>query len=399
VALPTGPTAHEAPLFPALLAGLYGIFGDRGTGVLAVEVLQALVLTVQTMMMPLLAISLGIGFDVGCIAAFLLILGSGQEPYWEQNYVGLLLVVASLLAFRLLQALETPFQKNNTANQGRGIWHSRSLMWPASALGVMWGTILLTSPSPGLVWLSWVVLIGWKARRSAQQVWVPIALIPLVMLVPWTWRNYRVFHGPVLIRSNLGIELDVSNNPCASYAMRENMISGCSHSRHPFQNPEEAEKVVQLGESKYNRAKLKHALSWIVANPRHFVHLTLQRFVYFWFPTDSGGSFYDALFGFNEDKGPIQSWVVYPATLLSIPGLVLLWRRTRSAALVCGSILFFYPLVYYVVQFDYRYRLPILWVTFFLGAIAARRAVSLVKSFGKAPTAYREELARQFGLR
>jgi hypothetical protein len=121
------------------------------------------------------------------------------------------------------------------------------------------------------------------------------------------------------------------------------------------------------------------------------MRLTLQRFVYFWFPADSCGSFYDALFGVNQDKGPIQSWVVYPATLLSIPGLILLWRRARSAALICGSILLFYPPIYYVVQFDYRYQLPILWVTFVLGAFSARRAVSLVMSCVKAATAHEAE--------
>jgi hypothetical protein len=385
VAQPTGPTAHEAPLFPALLAGLYKMFGDGGGGVLAVQALEALVLTGQIVMMPLLAASFGAGFEVACIAEIFAILGLGKNPYWEQNYVGLLLVLASLLAFRLLRATEIPVQ--NSYREQRG-WLSDlcSPMTLASALGLLWGTILLMSPSPALVWLSWVALFVWKARRSGHRAWVPVALIPLLMLVPWTWRNYRVFHSPVLIRNNLGLELDVSNNSCASYSVHDNLLSGCFQSRHPFQNPEEAEKVIQLGESNYNRAKLGQTLRWIFANPASFTRLTLLRFVHFWFPTNCG-----KFFGFYRDEGPIQAWVIYPSTLLSIPGLVLLWRKTRPAAVICASLVLLYPPIYYLVQFDYRYRLPILWVSFFLAAVAIRHGVSLARFQPKAPGTLKTE--------
>ena len=56
-------------------------------------------------------------------------------------------------------------------------------------------------------------------------------------------------------------------------------------------------------------------------------------------------------------------------TLLSIPGLWLLWKKNAHAAGILALWLVLFPLIYYVVQFDPRYRFPILWVNFLLAGI------------------------------
>lgn len=96
--LPTGPTAHEVPLFPAVLAGLYKIFGDGAKGAYAVEFLEASVLTAQVMMILLVVRALGADLMTGFISAILAILGLRRSYVWEQNYVGFLLVLSTLLA-------------------------------------------------------------------------------------------------------------------------------------------------------------------------------------------------------------------------------------------------------------------------------------------------------------
>jgi predicted neutral ceramidase superfamily lipid hydrolase len=50
-------------------------------------------------------------------------------------------------------------------------------------------------------------------------------------------------------------------------------------------------------------------------------------------------------------------------TLLSIPGIFLLIRRREPAAIYILAVLFVYPLMYYVVFADMRYRLPVLWLS------------------------------------
>jgi hypothetical protein len=56
-------------------------------------------------------------------------------------------------------------------------------------------------------------------------------------------------------------------------------------------------------------------------------------------------------------------------TLLSVLGLFILYRRDSLSALVFLIILGLYPLIYYFIQYDCRYRYPILWVTFLLGSL------------------------------
>jgi len=65
----------------------------------------------------------------------------------------------------------------------------------------------------------------------------------------------------------------------------------------------------------------------------------------------------------------VERFVIYTMTLLSIPGLFVLYRRDSRSAVVCSICLAVFPLIYYLVQYDYRYRYPILWVTFLLGAL------------------------------
>jgi hypothetical protein len=43
-----------------------------------------------------------------------------------------------------------------------------------------------------------------------------------------------------------------------------------------------------------------------------------------------------------------------------------MWKKSRSAAGILALWLLLFPLIYYVIQFDLRYRFPILWVTLLL---------------------------------
>jgi hypothetical protein len=56
-------------------------------------------------------------------------------------------------------------------------------------------------------------------------------------------------------------------------------------------------------------------------------------------------------------------------TPLSVAGLFILYRRDILSWLVCLICLGLFPLIYYTVQYEYRYRYPILWVTFLLGSL------------------------------
>jgi len=116
-----------------------------------------------------------------------------------------------------------------------------------------------------------------------------------------------------------------------------------------------------LGEATYNRMRLREAMSWINNNRSRFLWLTAQRLVAFWFPNSSGNPLKQGHLSRSE-------WVAYGFTLLSVPGLLLLWRNRNRAAVVFSFGLSLDPLMYYLTQFSPRYRHPILWATLLPGS-------------------------------
>jgi hypothetical protein len=155
----------------------------------------------------------------------------------------------------------------------------------------------------------------------------------------------------------------VSNNDCAEFGIRKNITSGCFDSVHPNHNVSEARKVLALGEPKYNELRLGDALHWIGRHPRAFAKLSAQRFVAFWMPSETETIHYAG------SGRRLERVAIYLMTLLSGAGLVILYREDLRSAAILISCLTVFPLAYYIVPFEYRYRYPIMWVTFLLGAV------------------------------
>src|SRR5579862_7173822 len=90
-------------------------------------------------------------------------------------------------------------------------------------------------------------------------------------------------------------------------------------------------------------------MNWIASHPDRFRRLTLERFREFWFPLP-------------EDH-PYTTAVVWLITALSIPGLILMAWRREPVVFFLLPVLAVYPLMYYIVVTDMRYRYPILWIS------------------------------------
>src|SRR5690348_5417295 len=59
--LHTGPSAHSAPAFPALLALLMHVFGDGVAGMYAIKLTATIVLSIQLALFPVFSEALGMG--------------------------------------------------------------------------------------------------------------------------------------------------------------------------------------------------------------------------------------------------------------------------------------------------------------------------------------------------
>lgn len=336
--VPTGPTAHVPPLFPAMAAALLKA-SDYRWGI----VLQwAAVLKVSLLLslFPIAAQRLGLGWASGFVAAIFWVVATPiLYPRFEAQLAALSFLLLTLAAASFLAA------------------RSRR---SAILLGGAGAAAALTQPSCLPVIAAILALGAVAARKQA----LLAALVLFALLVPRAVRNRIALGAWIPVRSNLGLELAVGNADCAKFSFRLNYKEGCMRLMHPNVNPSEALLVRDLGEAEYNRRRLAAAWSWIRSHPAAFASLTLRRVLAFWLPHENE----DMLDEFRRPGFRVHRLFQWALTPISFAGLLLLWKASRAGALLLGAWLALYPPVYYLLQADDRYRFPILWVSYLLGS-------------------------------
>src|SRR5260370_31602251 len=68
MALPTGPTAHVAPVYPLLLGVIYRFFGDGKTGEIVKQIVASCVSSARAPLLVLLTLTLGFGDGIALVA-------------------------------------------------------------------------------------------------------------------------------------------------------------------------------------------------------------------------------------------------------------------------------------------------------------------------------------------
>jgi len=354
----TGPSAYTSPGFPALLAAIIVIFGTGAKGWYAFQFAAAAAASAELALLPVLTETVGVGWWPGMVACIVgLFPPLLTFPDWEASYAALLAVVVTILFLKIVSRPEP----------------SQLLM---ALFGIVAGVLLLTTASFFSVFAAWCAYLVWKFRLGIFKRWRWAALlIPLAMMTPWTVRNYVVFHRFIPFRSAFGFNLAVSNNDCTPAGMRESEAMGCVFRFSPNHSMEEAQRARALGEPQYDREKLHQVERWIEANPGRFVSLTLQRIYAFWVPFETLSPWQElTVQGRRKER-----LVMYVMTALSVAGFVELIRANCGASLVLLSWLTLFPIIYYVVLFEDRYRYPILWVTLVAGSYPLCRAVQRIR--------------------
>lgn len=310
------------------------LFGDGAGGWLAIRTLATAAQGVQFALLPWLASRLGFRSWTGVLAAiFGIWVKVPREELWDNHFAGLAMM---LLAGWMIRA-----------------------DWLTSVLA---GFAFLVQPIAAVVYFPWATRAG---RR-----WLLVG-IPLLICAPWLARTYIAIGGPAWIRDNLGLELFISFNDCAPYGVRESEALGCFPALHPNIQGKEAHLVRELGEFQYNRQKLNTALRWIFAHPRRTAKLIGQRVWYYWFPSDAGWT------GYREQRKRFAT--LHLLTVLAFAGLWLAWRyRIPSAGLLTLWMLLF-PAIYYLVQFETRYRFSFLWITYLLAAFTVQKLATMAR--------------------
>lgn len=330
---PTGETAAIVPGYPIFLALNMALFGEEfsKTVGIATFILHGLC--------PVLIL-------LCATRAF----GTLRPGIWAA------LLATILPVFRFLPASDSMMTADGlmffylilTGNRGRQFG-----TWKLIGLGLLGGVLLLLNASALLVILPFLVVmcarqVSWPVIRSALAI---IAVAGLCVL-PWVIRNKRIF-GSAVMKNNFGFTVYAANNDCAQPALDQ--MFDCHQEHHPAGSPDEAQLLLDKGEVGYDRYRLASAIEWVRSHPEHFASLTALRVVAFWMPLPSGGPYH---------------WSIWIVTILSIFGFRWLIQLRYPIAFEMAGIFLLYPVMYYVVVADTRYRYPIMWLTLLAAGFA-----------------------------
>jgi len=336
---PTGPTAHVAPLMPLILALFIKILGNVDSAWLASRLLECVVIALFAALLPSVAERFGLSRRAGIVAGFVAAL---PTFLWIETN-GKFETTYTLLATTLLVAFTAHRLTHNHLFGTTRSW---------AVIGAAWGLGVLIAPTLLPVMLA-LVAYGLLSRSEnghlvPRQAAAAVAAAALVFL-PYSIERSLSVGGPVLVRSNFGLELFVSNNDVAEPRYLQNMSPGKSMLRyHPMAQRREAMRVRAMGEGAYNALLQRRAMAWIVAHPARFTRLTLARAKEFWFPTSNSA---------------LKTAFLWSVAIAGVAWLASLARgRDPERATLARAwlvALVAYSLVYYVIQADVRYRYPV----------------------------------------
>ncbi|UCF41478.1 MAG: hypothetical protein JSW43_03865 [Gemmatimonadota bacterium] len=333
--LPTGPTAHLPPLVPGILALIWGVFGMGLAGGYAGWLFTITVQSTLNGLLPWLGGRLGVGKGPGVLAGIV----GALWVVWPGHGEALTAVLLALMLVAFLRRWM------------RGIGSTVGSL----LLGLAIGAALHVQPVLVLVAAGCMAFeVWWSPDRRKWARSAVMALGIVLACAPWGVRNHVTFHEVFFIRSNLGLELRMGNHEGAAAAM--DVMDRREEFLHPRTHEAEARAVQELGEVEYMRRARGEALEWIGAHPGTFVSLTAQRFVYFW-----AGPLYAPLYG------ALSVTLTLLAALGAVRTLPKLAVPQRAALLIPLAT---YPLVYYVVAYMPRYRVPLDWILLLLAAAA-----------------------------
>jgi len=318
----SGPTAVIAPFYPLYLAGLMKLLGYTPAFAMTASIAAILAQAFHAALLPRLSLMFFGEIRAGIFAGLLSVFALRLMPQWDATFTA-----CGILLF-LLHASPATWRTTVTGGMGAGL-------------------LLLTNPASILITGSWMAYLCLQRRSSLFRIAGFGAAVFLTAL-PWMVRNYSTL-GTFSVKDNFGMTVYASNNDCASSSLAASSASKCYDGKHPNSSAIELGILKQLGEARHNGVRVRDTVLWVRSHPEAFVRLTTLRVLDFWFPP------------LGEPRYP--TFVIWAATALSVPGLFLLFYRSIPVSWYVVAVAMSYPLLYYIVVSDVRYRYPLLWIS------------------------------------
>jgi hypothetical protein len=356
----TGPTAWMTPIYPLILDGIFQIFGAYTfPAYVTAAMLNIAFATLTTIPLYFAAKKIG-GPALAAAAAWLWVVFPNAILLTYESMWGV--CIATFLATTVLWATFALAEKG------------RTIRW--CGYGLLWGVTLMTDPTLASLlpllggWLIYRAHRGRSAgvRKAVAQSALALA-IAILCCVPWTVRNYLVFHAFVPLRSVLGLQLWLGNNPQAKPIWHASL--------HPINNVAQRAEYVRMGEIAYMQRKMHLALSYMLTHPAHEADLIGRRFLAMW----AGGTPYP-IRDFLSHHSLWFRYVLLFNLLAGIGaafGIVILFRRRSAYAFPLACFPLVYPWAFYLTLAAPRYGLPMEPAVLLLGAAALARLARVLK--------------------
>ena len=395
------PTSWMAPLYPYLLALTYALLGiHTSISFLAMQLLQALASALTCVLLVAVGTRV-LNRRVGLVAALILCvypaLLYAVATIRPITFIILLLTTEILLFLQIAASVKDGVRRplHESTAQGpvlepsidqlrriqakadRSDSASRRRKRTRVACGLVVGVLALLEPVT-LVFAPFAALwllfqTGGSFGQKLRSV-VAIAAIALVVISPWTVRNYLVHGRLVFIKSSLGYQLWVGNNPRASGTAR--ILADEAQQRKQIEErrdlswpgllqllwlqkkestgvlhtmpPELQAQLGEMPEIESDALLVRMGVDYVLGHPGRFRELTLQRIAYFWW---------------LDPTNPLASSLVYVLPwafllLFAVVGILTSlhqWRGVLPLYLVLISM----SLPYTLTVVESRFRMPL----------------------------------------
>lgn len=342
----TGPTAWMTPVYPLILAGIFKLLGTYTFN----------------------AYLAAVGFNIACV-----VLACIPIYFAGKRIAGARLGALAAWIWAIFpNAIQIPTESMWDASLDALL--AATILWATLALaesdrwrdwcgyGLLWGLTLMTNPALSSALPFLLGWIAWRAHKQGRE-WIgrSLATIGLAGLccVPWTIRNYEVFHAFIPTRSVLGLQLAMGNNAeVKDYWLGEG---------HPIHDEAERQKYIEMSEMPYMKEKEGEAIHYIFTHPAREFHLISRRFINIW----TGGTPYPIRAFLRVQSRWFRGVLLFNVALalLMAWGIIFLFRRRSLSAIPLAAFPILFPWAYYLTLALPRYRFPIDPIVCLLAAI------------------------------
>ncbi len=248
--VPTGPTAHLAPIPPLMLALIYKVFGITMVAGIVGWLTRMVFQSAIWGLLPWIGQRTGLGWKAGLTGG----LAGALFPQWLAHGEALAAVLMGLLVVTVVRRWDS-IRRWESGAPDSAPRTAASLL-----LGAAFGVSFHVQPVFLVVLLGFLTFEVW--RRSDRAKWGSAGLVlfgALLVSIPWGVRNYRAFDAVFFVRSNLGLELRMGNHDGATASIDDPHFNDWPP--HPRTHSEEAIKIREWGEVPYMRDSRREAVA------------------------------------------------------------------------------------------------------------------------------------------